>query len=399
MEQWTTALVYPMMLGQFNEKQQRLYAASEALRLGFGGISKVSLETGISRVTITAGIKQLRAGIVRDGRIRSPGAGRKLLSYTQADIAETTCLVADPKGNPENPIRWTSFSMEHIAKALKDKGYTISSMSVYRILKTNGFALKANKKTIEGKGTHVDRNAQFVHMNERAKEAIKAGSPVISIDCKKKELIGNFKNNGREWLPKDTDSKVNVYDFLSLADGKIAPYGIYDLVHNSGFVNVGIDHDTAAFSVESIRRWWNNFGQKEYPDAESIMITADGGGSNGTRNRLFKVELQKLANQIGLPIMISHYPPYTSKWNAIEHKLFSFISINWRAKPLVSLEVVIELLNHTTTKSGLKVIAMIDKNIYKTGIKVTDKELEQINIQKDDFHPEWNYTISPHSTV
>ena len=399
MEQWTTALVYPLMLSQFNEKQQRLYAASEALRLGFGGISKVSRETGISRVTITVGVKQLRAGIVQDERIRKAGAGRKLLSYTQADIVQETCTIADPKGNPENPIRWTSYSMEHIAKALKDKGYTISSMSVYRILKINGFALKANKKTIEGKGTHVDRNAQFIHMNDRAKEAIRVGSPVISIDCKKKELIGNFKNNGREWIPKGKDVAVNVYDFLSLADGKIAPYGIYDLVHNSGFVNVGIDHDTAAFSVESIRRWWNNFGQEEYPDAESIMITADGGGSNGSKNRLFKVELQKLANQIGLPIKVSHYPPYTSKWNAIEHKLFSFISINWRAKPLISLEVVIELLNHTTTKSGLKVTAMIDKNIYKTGIKVTDKQLEQINMQKDDFHPEWNYTIIPHPMV
>lgn len=399
MEQWTAALVYPIMLSQFNEKQQRLYAASEALRIGFGGISKISRETGISRVTITAGIRQLHSGVVQDGRIRIQGAGRKLLSHTQAGIVEATCLMADPKGNPESPIRWTSYSMEHIANALKDKGYTISSMSVYRILKTNGFALKANKKTIEGKGTHIDRNAQFIHMNGKAKQAIAGGNPVISIDCKKKELVGNFKNNGREWIAKNTDTKVNVYDFLSLADGKVAPYGIYDLVHNSGFVNVGIDHDTAAFSVESIRRWWSNFGQVEYPNATTIMITADGGGSNATKSRLFKVELQKLANQLGLPIQVSHYPPYTSKWNAIEHKLFSFISINWRAKPLISLEVVIELLNHTTTKSGLKVSAMIDKNIYKTGIKVTDEELAQLNIQKDDFHPEWNYTINPQANL
>lgn len=395
MKQWTTALVYPVMLSQFNEKQQRLYAASEALRIGFGGISKISRETGISRVTITFGIKQLHAGVAQDGRIRKVGAGRKPLSYRQADIVRETCVIADPKGNPGNPIRWTSYSMEHIANALKDKGYTISPMSVYRILKTNGFALKANKKTIEGKGTHIDRNAQFIHMNGKARQVIADGNPVISIDCKKKELIGNFKNNGREWIAKNTDTKVNVYDFVSLADGKVAPYGIYDLVHNSGFVNVGIDHDTAAFSVESIKRWWENFGQEEYPDAKTIMITADGGGSNGSRNRLFKLELQKLANRIRLPITVSHYPPYTSKWNAIEHKLFSFISINWRAKPLVSLETVIELLNHTTTKSGLKVTAMIDKNIYKIGIKVTDKELAQLNMQTDDFHPEWNYTITP----
>lgn len=393
MEQWTTALVYPVMLSQFNEKQQRLYAASEALRIGFGGISKLQRETGISRVTITAGIKELRSGVILDGRIRKPGGGRKLLAYRQAGIVKEICIIADPKGNPENPIRWTTCSMEHIAKALRGKGYTISPMSAYRILKTQGFALKANKKTIEGKGTHVDRNAQFIHMNEKAKRVIKDGSPVISIDCKKKELIGNFKNNGREWIAKNMDTKVNVYDFLSLADGKIAPYGVYDLVHNSGFVNVGIDHDTAAFSVESIKRWWENYGQKEYPDAKTIMITADGGGSNGSRNRLFKRELQKLANEITLPITVSHYPPYTSKWNAIEHKLFSFISINWRAKPLVSLETVIELLNHTTTKSGLKVTAMIDKNIYKVGIKVTNKELKQLNIETDGFHPEWNYTI------
>lgn len=399
MEQWTTALVYPVMLSQFNEKQQRLYAASEALRIGFGGISKVSRETGISRVTITEGIKQLRTGIVQNGRIRKAGAGRKPLSRTQAGIVEETCVIADPKGDPESPIRWTTYSMEHIANALKEKGYTISPMSVYRILKTQGFALKANKKTIEGKGTHSDRNAQFIHMSDKAKQAIAQGCPVISIDCKKKELIGNFKNNGREWIAKNTDTNVNVYDFLSLADGKVAPYGVYDLVHNRGFVNVGIDHDTAAFSVESIKRWWENYGQEEYPNAKSIMITADGGGSNGAKNRLFKLELGKLANRIGLPITVSHYPPYTSKWNAIEHKLFSFISINWRAKPLISLEVVIELLNHTTTKSGLKVTAMIDKNIYKTGIKVTDKELEQLNIQKDDFHPEWNYTINPQTKL
>lgn len=399
MEQWTTALVYPAMLSQFNEKQQRLYAASEALRIGFGGITKVSRETGISRVTITEGIKQLRVGVLPDGRIRKRGAGRKPLSQKQANIVADTCSIADPKGNPESPIRWTTYSMEHICDALRGKGYTISPMSVYRILKTQGFALKANKKTIEGKGTHIDRNAQFIHMSNKAKQAVSDGNPVISIDCKKKELIGNFKNNGREWIAKNTDVKVNVYDFLSLADGKVAPYGIYDLVHNRGFVNVGIDHDTATFSVESIRRWWKNFGQRAYPNATKIMITADGGGSNGSRNRLFKRELQKLANEIRLPIQVSHYPPYTSKWNAIEHRLFSFISINWRAKPLISLETVIELLNHTTTKSGLTVTAMIDKNIYKTGIKVTDKEMEQLSIHNDDFHPEWNYTIHPQTKL
>lgn len=399
MEQWTSALVYPIILSQFNEKQQRLYAASEALRIGFGGITKVSCESGISRVTIHSGIRELKSGVVNDGRIRKIGAGRKSLPKQQAGIVETICLLADPKGDPMNPIRWTSFSMKHIANALLKKGYAISSMSVYRILKTHGFALKANKKNIEGKGTHPDRNEQFIHINKKAKEVIASGSPVISVDCKKKELIGNFKNNGKEWMPEGKDVKVNVYDFLSLADEKIAPYGIYDLVHNSGFVNIGIDHDTAEFSVESIRRWWKNFGQSGYPNARSLMVTADGGGSNGSRNRLFKVGLQSLANEIKLPVIVSHYPPYTSKWNAIEHKLFSYISINWRAKPLTSLEVVIELLNHTKTEEGLKVTAMIDKNIYKTGKKITDTELKQLNIQKDDFHPDWNYTINPQTNL
>lgn len=400
MNQWTTGTVYAVMRERLNERDLRLYFATEALQLGYGGISKVQRESGMSRVTITKGIREIKRGAEATDRIRLMGGGRKKLSVDQPLLVEKAKEIANPKGDPESPIQWTSYSMEHITVALQQKGYTISPMSTYRILKAAGFALKANKKTIEGKGAnHPDRNAQFEYINAKAKKAIRENNPVISIDCKKKELIGNFKNNGREWIAKNTDTKVNVYDFKSLADGKVAPYGIYDLIHNKGFINVGIDHDTAAFSVESIRRWWNNSGKIDFPNATTLMIAADGGGSNGSRTKLFKVELQKLANQTGLAILVSHYPPYTSKWNAIEHKLFSFISINWRAKPLVSLEVVIELLNHTTTKSGLTVTAMIDKNIYKTKIKVTDTELASLHIIRDTFHGEWNYTILPQTKL
>ena len=400
MDEWTTATVYPLMKHHLNEKDRRLYFATEALQLGYGGISKVQRESGISRVTITRGISEITKARILPDRIRSKGGGRKKLSLQQPGLEEKMQEIANPKGDPMGPIRWTTKSTENIAQALQKNNYVISPVSVRRMLKALGFALKANKKTIEGKGAQApDRDAQFIHINERAKEAIATENPVISIDCKKKELIGNFKNNGREWCAKNTDTKVNVYDFTSLADGKVAPYGIYDLVHNKGFVNVGIDHDTAAFSVESIRRWWNNSGKIDFPKATKLMIVADGGGSNGSRTKLFKLELQKLANQTGLTILVSHYPPYTSKWNAIEHKLFSFISINWRAKPLTSIETVIELLNHTTTKTGLQVTAMIDKNIYKTKIKVTDKELAAVNIIRDEFHGEWNYTILPQSKL
>lgn len=393
---WNTAQLYPVILSQLNEKQQRLYVASEALRLGYGGISQVSRESGISRVTITAGIVQLKSGIVSDGRIRKPGGGRKPLTFRQTKLAADICRVADPKGNPESPIRWTSYSLKHMAGVLQKKGYTISPMSVHRILKTQGFSLKANKKKIEGKGAnHPDRNLQFEQMRKWAETVIANQSPVISIDCKKKELVGNFKNHGREWLPYGKDTPVNVYDYSSLSDGKAVPYGVYDLVHNQGFVNVGVNHDTAKFAVESIRRWWHYFGKQAYPQSSILMITADGGGSNGSRNRLFKIELQQLANEIKLPIRVSHYPPYTSKWNAIEHKLFSFISINWRAKPLVSFETIIELLNHTTTQQGLRVTAVLDQNRYWPGIKITDQDLQRVNLQGEDFHPEWNYVISP----
>jgi hypothetical protein len=279
-------------------------------------------------------------------------------------------------------------------EALEKIGHTIKKSALQKLLHEQGFSLKKNKKNIEGR-SHPDRDQQFRHINERCKAFEEKGDPIISVDCKKKELLGNFKNGGREWQAKGKNTVVNVYDYRSLSEGKAIPYGVYDLVHNQGFLNVGIDHDTAEFAVASIRRWWQTIGNELYPEAENLLITADGGGSNGVRNRLFKRELQRFSDDSGLWISVCHYPPATSKWNKIEHRLFSYISINWRAKPLVSLETVIELVSHTTTKEGLSVRAMVDQNTYPTGIKVTDEELEKLNIVPDAFHGEWNYTIKP----
>jgi hypothetical protein len=279
-------------------------------------------------------------------------------------------------------------------KALAAKGHQIKKSALAEILHDLGFSLRANKKTIEGT-SHPDRDAQFERINSKCKQFEQRGDPIISVDCKKKELLGNFKNNGAEWQAKGEDTCVNVYDFLSLADGKAVPYGIYDLIHKRGFVNVGIDHDTAEFAVESIRRWWQQSGKALYPGKKEVLVTADGGGSNGTRNRLWKKKLQDFANEEQLAITVVHYPPATSKWNKIEHRLFSFISVNWRAKPLTSLEVVLELISHTTTKEGLTVTAVKDSNTYPTGLKISDDELAALNLSKDSFHGEWNYTIKP----
>lgn len=286
-------------------------------------------------------------------------------------------------------VQWTSKSLSHLVKGLAARGHTIKKSALAEVLHQRRFSLQANKKTIEGKG-HPDRNAQFEHINHACETFQKRGDPAISVDCKKKELLGNFKNNGCEWQAKGEDTCVNVYDFASLADGKAIPYGIYDLVHKSGFVNVGIDHDTAAFAVESIRRWWRIEGSKLYPDAKEILITPDGSGSNGARNRLWKKKLQEFANEEHLTITVAHYPPVTSKWNTIEHRLFSFISINWRAIPLTSLEVVIQLISGTTNEKGLTVSAIKDSNSYPTGVKITKKEMKSLNIVRDSFHGDWN---------
>ena len=389
---------YKSMKPLLNEKQWRQYLALEAKVNG--KILPIATAANVSRNTIKRGISEVESGnlYVPGARVRAKGAGVKPLKETDPTLISDLELLADPKGDPMSLIRWTTKSLAHLVDALSDKNHTIKKSALCNLLSSLGFSLKANKKNIEGI-SHIDRDAQFIHINKSFGNFEKSGSPIISVDCKKKELIGNFKNNGREWSPKGQNTTVNVYDFKSLADGKAVPYGVYDIIRNAGFVNVGTDHDTASFAVESIRRWWDTVGSKLYPNRTELLITSDGGGSNGVRNRLWKRELQKLADETNLSITVNHLPPATSKWNKIEHRLFSFISINLRAKPLTSLETIIELLNHTTTKEGLTVKAIIDKNIYPIKIKVTDREMEQLNIHRDTFHPEWNYTIKPHRIV
>ncbi len=300
----------------------------------------------------------------------------------------------EPKGEPQSLVRWTSKSVSKLRQALTSQGHAIGETAIRRMLKALGFSLKANKKRIEGT-SHADRDAQFQHRNRTGKAFEAKGKPVISGDCKQKELIGNFKNSGKEWQAKGQETAVNVYDYLSIADGKAVPYGMYDLVHNSGFSNVGIDHETAEFAVESIRRWWQSMGSKLYPTSAELLMVADGGGSNGGRNRRWKQQLQRLANETGLAITVCHLPPATSKWHNIEHRLFSYLSINWRGKPLLSLETIIELISHTTTEEGLTVTAVKDATLYPTGIKVSDEAMAKLNITRDPFHGEWNYTIRP----
>ncbi|MCA1838406.1 MAG: ISAzo13 family transposase, partial [Actinobacteria bacterium] len=384
------------MKQELNERQWRHYLAMEALRIGSGGIRRVMRDSGADFKTIKRGIREVRAGesYTPGDRVRSPGGGRKKLSESDESLLADLEALLEPKGDPTSLLRWTTKSLSHLERALAQMGHTIKKSALANLLHELGFSLKANKKNIEGI-SHPDRDEQFRHIDERCKAFEKLGEPIICVDCKKKELLGDFKNGGREWQAKGKkNTSVNVYDYRSLSSGKAVPYGVYDLVYNTGFVNVGIGHDTAEFAVESIRRWWETIGNEIYPEARNLLITADGGGSNGgVRNRLWKRELQRFSNESGLWISVCHYPPATSKWNKIEHRLFSYISINWRAKPTVSLETVIELLSHTSTKEGLTVSAMLDQNIYPTGIKVTDDELNRINIVPDSFHGEWNYTI------
>ncbi len=387
---------YQLMKGWLNERQWRLYVATEARRLGKGGISQVAGQAGVSRKTIRKGIQELEAGAIYEpgARMRKQGGGRKKVTSKDAMLRADLEELLEPKGEQPRLVKWTSKSVSKLKEALSSQGHPIGEMAIRGLLKEMGFSLKANKKTSE-ETSHADRDAQFQHINRTGKAFEAAGKPVISVDCKKKELIGQFKNNGREWQAKGQDTTVNVYDYRSLANGKAIPYGIYDLVHNSGFVNVGIDHETAEFAVESIRRWWKSIGSALYPTSEEVLIVADGGGSNGARNRLWKHQLQQLANETGLAITICHLPPATSKWNKIEHRLFSYISINWRGKPLTSLEAIIELISHTTTEQGLTVTAVKDSNLYPTGIKVSDEDMATLNISREPFHGDWNYTLHP----
>ena len=392
----TTKEQYAILRPTLNELQWRIYLGTEAQKIGFGGQSIVAKESGSDRKTIRKGIAESQKPFPE--RIRKEGGGRKGLMKTDSTLVADLEELLEPKGDPMTLVRWTTKSLSNLTTALKEGNHSIKKSALANLLGTLGFSLKGNKKNIEGI-SHPDRNLQFEHIKETCKRFERKGNPIISVDCKKKELIGNFKNNGREWQPRGENTVVNVYDFTSLSNGRAVPYGIYDTIKNAGFVNVGVDHDTASFAVESIRRWWNSIGKKLYHGKREILITSDGGGSNGTRNKLWKKELQKFSNETGLGITVNHLPPATSKWNKIEHRLFSFISINWRAKPLTSLETIIELLSHTTTNEGLRVTAIVDKNIYPLGVKVTDEEMKMINIFRDDFHGDWNYTIKPQSNT
>ena len=385
---------YQQMRTLLNEKQWRQYLALEAKERG--SVSLVAQQAGVSATTIRRGVREVEAGEgYRPGdRQRAKGGGRKKESEKDVTLLADLERLLEPKGDPMSLLKWTSKSVAHLKGGLQAMGHTIADTALREVLLSLGYSLRANKKNIEGT-SHEDRDAQFAHIKERCEAFEHQGNPIVSVDCKKKELLGTFKNNGAEWQAKGEQTSVNVYDFVSLADGKAIPYGVYDLVHTRGFVNVGIDHDTAEFAVESIRRWWQQSGHALYPGKSELLITADGGGSNGVRNRLWKKKLQDFANEAHLTITVAHYPPATSKWNKIEHRRFSFISINWRAQPLTSLEVVLELISHTTTNEGLTVTAVKDSQIYPTGLKVTDEALAALNLFREPFHGEWNYTIKP----
>lgn len=387
----------------FDEKSRRLWAAAEALSAGPNGVMEVNRATGISFNTIKRGIEELgdpEALKNSTGRTRNSGGGRKKTADTNPEIRTALEALVEPltRGDPESPLRWTCKSLRTLAVELSAQGLKVSHRMVSELLREMGYSLQANRKTSEGK-QHPDRNEQFEFINLLAEDNLGRGNPVISVDAKKKELVGNFKNAGRQWRPKGNPREVNVYDFLSQAEGRATPYGVYDIARNEGWVNVGIDKDTAAFAVESIRRWWNEMGRVNYPDATRLMITADGGGSNASRSRLWKTQLQGFCNEIQIPIVVSHFPPGTSKWNKIEHRLFSFISMNWKGKPLTSFETILNLISSTTTKTGLKVNADIDLNPYPKGIKVSDAQLRMIDISRNDFHGEWNYTINPQNML
>jgi hypothetical protein len=378
-----------------NEKSRRIFAAIEAKSHGTGGITFVRKATGISDKTIRRGLLELKNkdGFKND-RIREKGGGRKRLTekYPQLKKDLEECLESATRGDPESPLLWTSKSTAKIAEALKTKGYNITDDTVATVLKDCGYCLRSNRKRMEGE-SHPDRNAQFEYINELAKSLIAEKQPVISVDTKKKENLGNFKQNGQEYSKNPVD--VNGHDFPDKELGKIAPYGVYDISQNKGWVNVGIDHDTAEFAVESIRQWWYQMGALIYPDAKKLLITADSGGSNGSRLRLWKIELQKLVNELNMEIQVCHFPPGTSKWNKIEHRMFSFISKNWRGRPLLTLETVINLIANTRTKNGLEIKVRIDERKYEKGIKITDQEFAQIHLLKHSFHGEWNYSILP----
>jgi len=386
---------YNLLKPFLNEKSKRLFAAAEAISLG--NISLVSRAMDISEETIKKGCNELESGeSLSDDKIRVPGGGRKKVVDKDPTVVSDLETLIEPtsRGDPESPLRWTSKSTRKLAEELKKMGHKVSHSRVADMLRVLGYSLQANKKTIEGT-SHPDRDQQFNYINEKCKAFQEERQPVISVDAKKKESVGNFKNNGKELCPIKEPINVNVYDFKDKELGKVNPYGVYDIFSNEGWVSVGLDNDTASFAVETIRRWWYLMGCKVYPDAKKLMITADCGGSNGYRVRLWKVELQKLADETGLEISVCHFPPGTSKWNKIEHRLFSYITLNWRGKPLTSYEVIVNLIAATTTSKGLKVKCVLDKNTYPKGIKIMKEEIEELGIIHDEFHGEWNYIFKP----
>ena len=393
---------YQALASVVDERVRRLSLGAEAQAIGRGGQAAVARATGASRGTIRQGMRELGQanGGGEKGRIRRPGGGRKRTVELDPSLREDLERLVEPtsRGDPESPLRWTTKSVRNLADKLRQQGHKASHRMVAELLHELGYSLQANRKTLEG-SAHPDRSAQFEHLNRAVQLQLSLGGPVISVDTKKKELVGPFKNGGRELRPKGVPEHVRVHDFLIPGLGRVSPYGVYDIGRNEGWVSVGTDHDTASFAVEGIRRWWRSMGQPLYPDATRLLITADAGGSNGYRVRLWKLELQKLADETGLEIAVCHFPPGTSKWNKIEHRLFSAISQNWRGKPLVSHEVVVNLIGATTTRTGLRVRSELDTNQYPTGRTVSDQELEAIYLRKDSFHGEWSYSLLPRAPL
>lgn len=395
---WDLTARYGALFPLLNERQERLLAAADVLGLKLT-ITEVARASGLARSTIYAGIAELRSGRVdASERIRRPGAGRKLAEVADRELKRTLERVIAPhtRGSPMSPLKWTSKSTRNLAQALTELGHKIGRNGVARLLHRLGYSLKGNTKQIEGT-SHPDRNAQFEFINRLAGRFLRAREPVVSVDTKKKELVGQYRNAGREWSPSGATTRVNVHDFIDPATPKAIPYGVYDIADDSGFVSVGIDHDTAEFAVESIRVWYEEMGQARYPRAKKLLICADAGGSNGYRTRLWKVELQKFANETGLAVSVSHFPPGTSKWNKIEHRLFSFITMNWRGKPLTTYQAVVNLIAATTTRSGLKTHAHLDRRKYQKGRKISDEEFATVDLRSNIFHGEWNYTIRPNN--
>ena len=395
---------YERVQHTLTERTKRLFVASEAMAIGHGGIAAASRATGMAPSVIGRGIKETReieAGVPPEldkSRSRRPGGGRKKIEDKHPELLEllNELVAATTRGDPGSPLLWTARSLRNLADALMTRGFKTTPPTISRLLKKLGYSLQANRKRMEGK-QHPDRNEQFEHINEMCRRQHEKGDPAISVDTKKKELVGQYKNAGRELRPNGDPEDVDAYDFIGEL-GRASPYGVYDLAENEAWVSVGISHDTGEFAVASIRAWWQEMGQRRHPDASSLLITADGGGSNGYRLRLWKVELQKLADELGFPIMVCHFPPGTSKWNKIEHRLFSFIAKNWRGKPLVTHQVIVELIAATTTVGGLTVQSRIDSTEYKKGRRISDRELAEVYLVPDAFHGEWNYEIRPSST-